>query len=339
MQITVGVSKTSQTVGTVNPQTTTNVPIGLQCHTAPFSWKLVFECHHQLFEIIMTACTAKEEMEWRARLTSPLTPCNKGGAAGLAFLDLDIKCLGVVASETGESFTSPKLTRRRYVTKETIDPGARRLSIRRATTVCPKPALYQVVLKNTSGVRQTSAHASTPLNIHRSHSLLATKSRMSFLAPPRSERARLEAILADVWSREILPFPGMGSRSRSERLVRTSASTVIRKLSVASIANSFAKRAGGLRQRMSLEDSFRPYASDTASANVLEPTISSKCGSRVGDLEKQKSSIAQGKMSAPQTETGVSPSTTCPGAEGPVWEATVKRKPGRSGYGFRGIFR
>lgn len=54
---------------------------------------------------------------------------------------------------------------------------------------------------------------------------------------------RLEALLADVWSRGFLPFPGMSGRSRSEQLVRSSASTVIRKLSVASISSSFAKRA------------------------------------------------------------------------------------------------
>lgn len=72
---------------------------------------------------------------------------------------------------------------------------------------------------------------------------------MPVLAPARSERARLEAFLADVWSREILPFPGMTTRARSEHLVRTSASTVMRKLSVASITSSFTKRSGSLSQK------------------------------------------------------------------------------------------
>ncbi|KIE01818.1 RhoGEF domain-containing protein, partial [Metarhizium majus ARSEF 297] len=275
---------------------------GLQCHTAPFSWKLVFECHHQLFEIIMTACAPKEEVEWRARLSSPLAQCKIGVATTLTFLDLNIKSLGVVTSKS--------------------DPGARRLSIRRATTICPKPALYQVIIKNTSGVRQTSSHGSTSLNIHRSHSLLAAKTRVSFLAPPRSERARLEVILADVWSQEILPFSGMSGRSRSERLVRTSASTVIRKLSVASIASSFAKRASGLRQRMSLEDTFRPVGLQTTPSEVADPGSTSNSGNRMSDLEKHKTSTAAAKRSWSQEEI----------------QGTTKKRSGMSGHGFRGMF-
>jgi hypothetical protein len=84
--------------------------------------------------------------------------------------------------------------------------------------------------------------------------MLTTNHRASILAPPRSERARLEALLADVWSREILPFPGMTTRSRSEQLVRSSASTVMRKLSVASIASSFTKRSGSLSYKHKAND-------------------------------------------------------------------------------------
>lgn len=90
---------------------------------------------------------------------------------------------------------------------------------------------------------------------------------------------------------------------------------------------------------MSLEDTFRPHAPETTSANVLKPGILSNGGHEVGDLKKPKSSVAQGKWSAPQTETDAGPSATCPGAKEPWWEGTVKRKPGKSGHGFRGIFR
>ncbi|POR33075.1 Uncharacterized protein TPAR_06727 [Tolypocladium paradoxum] len=203
---------------------------GLQCHTAPFSWKLVFECDHHLYETIMTACTPKEEMEWRARLSRPVRDSSEPTNSGLfSSLDLDIKSLGTVFGKPG-----------------TI---ARRISIHRATTVGPKAPLCQVVLKNTSVVRDTTNNSSTSLTINRSQSLLTTNARMPVLAPARSERARLEAFLADVWSREILPFPGMTTRARSEHLVRTSASTVMRKLSVASITSSFTKRSGSLSQK------------------------------------------------------------------------------------------
>lgn len=91
-----------------------------------------------------------------------------------------------------------------------------------------------------------AAHAATAASINRSQSLLTTNHRIPTLAPPRSERARIEAHLGDVWSRDILPFPGMTNRSKSEHLVRSSASSVMRKLSVASIASSFSRRPGSL---------------------------------------------------------------------------------------------
>ncbi|PHH87009.1 hypothetical protein CDD83_9425 [Cordyceps sp. RAO-2017] len=203
---------------------------GLQCHTAPFSWKLVFECDHQLYEMIMTACTPKEEVEWRSRLTRPAKESSEPRELGIfSSLDLDMKSLGAVFGKPG-----------------TI---ARRISIHRATTVGPKSALCQVVLKNTSVVRDAGNNASAALTINRSQSLLTTQARMPVLAPARSERARLEALLIDVWSREILPFPGMTTRARSEHLVRTSASTVMRKLSVASIASSLARRSSSFTSK------------------------------------------------------------------------------------------
>jgi hypothetical protein len=127
---------------------------------------------------------------------------------------------------------------------------ARRISIQRATTVGGARApLCQVILKNTNVMRDHSNNSSAAMAVNRSHSLLTTTTRIPVLAPPRGERARLEALLSDVWSREILPFPRMTVKSRGENLVRSSASTVIRKLSVASFASSFTKRSASSTQK------------------------------------------------------------------------------------------
>lgn len=126
-------------------------------------------------------------------------------------------------------------------------PGtiARKISIHRATTVGPKSPLCQVILKNTSVIKDAPA-SGTSSSISRSQSLLTTNTRLPVLAPSREERARLEALLSDVWTRDILPFPGITARSRSEQLVRASASSMMRKLSVVSITSSFAKRSASL---------------------------------------------------------------------------------------------
>ncbi|KAK4186442.1 hypothetical protein QBC35DRAFT_268983 [Podospora australis] len=203
---------------------------GLQCHTAPYSWKIVFLCDHQLYELILTACTPKEELEWRTRLTSQATSIpdqDPMQPAIFSSLSLDIKTLGTVFRKPG-----------------TI---ARRISIHRATTVGPKSPLCQVILKNTSVIKEApNSSYGAASQINRSQSLLTTTARVPILAPSRSERARLEALLSDVWTRDILPFPGITARSRSEHLVRSSASSVMRKLSVVSIANSFSKRSASL---------------------------------------------------------------------------------------------
>lgn len=111
----------------------------------------------------------------------------------------------------------------------------------------PKSPLCQVILKNTSVIKD-APHSSSGVSsqINRSQSLLTTTARIPVLAPSRGERARLEALLSDVWTRDILPFPGITARSRSEHLVRASASSVMRKLSVVSIASSFSKRSASL---------------------------------------------------------------------------------------------
>lgn len=137
--------------------------------------------------------------------------------------------------------TNPWIPPLYIFTNETTGTIARRVSIQRATTVGSKSALCQVVLKNTTTVKDSS-QASSISTISRSQSLQTTNPRNT-LAPAVAERARLEAVLADVWSRGSLPFPGMTSRSRSEQLVRSSASTVMRKLSVASISSSFTKKS------------------------------------------------------------------------------------------------
>jgi hypothetical protein len=100
-----------------------------------------------------------------------------------------------------------------------------------------------VILKNTSVVRDAPPSSSTT-SINRSMSLLTTNNnRIPILAPPRGERARLEALLSDVWTHDVLPFPGITARSRGEYLVKASATSMMRKLSVASITGSFGRRS------------------------------------------------------------------------------------------------
>ncbi|PQE04028.1 Round spore protein [Rutstroemia sp. NJR-2017a BVV2] len=200
---------------------------GLQCHTAPYSWKIVFEHHCQLFEITMSACSAKEEIEWKSRLIERSE--KEGGStvvqAMLTSLSLNIKPMGMVYGRPG-----------------TI---ARRNSIHRATTIAGQTTvLGHVIIKNTSTTTDP-LHFPSQASINRSQSLQATH-RPTVLAPSRTERIRLETLLSDVWTRDILPYPGMSSRPRNEHPVRASASSMMRKLSSHASISSITKRSSSM---------------------------------------------------------------------------------------------
>lgn len=65
---------------------------------------MVFECDCQLYEIMLTACTPKEEDEWRSRmeLNSATTPQEQGAPAFGSSLYLNLKSLGTVFGKQGE---------------------------------------------------------------------------------------------------------------------------------------------------------------------------------------------------------------------------------------------
>lgn len=118
--------------------------------------------------------------------------------------------------------------------------------------------------------------------INRSQSLLAPKGRVPVLAPSRGDRARLEVLLSDVWTREVLPFPGVTVRARNEHLIRTSAHSMIRKLSVTSIASQFTKRSaslasitrGGSEEELCVEDEL---------AMVVDPTLTNSSETEIAE--------------------------------------------------------
>lgn len=119
----------------------------------------------------------------------------------------------------------------------------RRLSIQRAATVGSRSNVSQVIITNTSALKEyRHKETSASYSISRSKSL-PMGNRVLVLAPKRADRMRMECILTDVWTRDLLPYPGM-SPNRGEHLIRTSASSMIRRLSRASKSSSLKKRSG-----------------------------------------------------------------------------------------------
>lgn len=122
------------------------------------------------------------------------------------------------------------------------DSLVRRMSVHRAATLGAKTNLTQVIIKNTQAQKPLDSHPTfSPGVVTRSQSLLSSN-HIPTLAPRRAERIRLETALEEVWTKDVLPFPGMSNR-RVENQIRASANSVMRKLSMASIASNFSRRS------------------------------------------------------------------------------------------------
>ncbi len=175
--------------------------------------------------------------------------------------------------------------------------------------------LYQVIIKNTNAFKETASSAS----INRSQSLLTTN-RIPVLAPSRADRIRLETLLADVWTKEILPFPGMTGRARSEHLVRASASSMMRKLSVASIASNFTKRSGSMASLHKTAEDDESGETDVMRFTPVRNENNSSESSQYKDLDdptRSRLSVIQDEKENTQYRNSLeTPGTLSPAANG-----------------------
>jgi hypothetical protein len=194
----------------------------MQCHTAPHTWKLTYELNSRQYEIIFSACSEKEEEEWQCHLRCRISAEAHVSAEGPANTSKSFSSLLSDAKSLGPAF-------------EAQSGFTRRKSIHRAATLGPKTNLHQVIIKNTDAQKMGGDESSSLIMRSQSH---MSSSHIPILAPRRAERIRLEAALGDVWTRDVLPYPGMSSR-RMETHIRASANSVMRKLSIASLASNF----------------------------------------------------------------------------------------------------
>jgi hypothetical protein len=205
-------------------RSTALMAIGLQCHTSQFTWKLIFHAEGREYEILLSACSEMEEESWKAQLRDRIGAetsdfANWGDSHDLFSMNFqDIKYLG------HEFVPSANFSRTR--------------SIKRSATVHEKSGTHQVIIKNTEALKYANPSS---FSVVRSQSHLSSN-YIPILTPRRDDRERLELALADVWTRESLKYPGMGPR-RGDNPIRASANSVMRRLSMASIASNFSKRS------------------------------------------------------------------------------------------------
>jgi hypothetical protein len=204
----------------------------LQCRTALFSWKIVFESDQKLFEVIPSVRSATEEEQWKLFMErrreisdSKGTRVHPASTEPFTAVTSALKLVGVAFGQAGTL--------------------ARRLFVQRAATVGNRTNMYRVIIRNTHKPQDSrdSRDPSAAL-INGSESLLTTRKTV-ILTPKRSERIRLEYALGDIWTRDKLPYSGV-TTSWSGQVIRASAGSLVRKLSLASMHGTFARRSMSL---------------------------------------------------------------------------------------------
>jgi hypothetical protein len=201
---------------------------GLQCHTAPCSWKILFEFDHRLFELLLSASCSAEEQAWKEYLKQPT---NIGTHQEINDIHRNL---------TSEVLHEIKPVLNVY---GQLQPFARRLSMKRAATLAPRSQMCQVIIRNTvSPDHALSSSSSSSLHIGRSQSHM-TPNHIQVLCPRRTERVQLETAMNDIYTKDVLPFPGMKG---SDNPFRASAHSVMRKLSMVSISSTFSRRSASL---------------------------------------------------------------------------------------------
>lgn len=248
---------------------TNSMATGLTCHSSFFSWKIIFEAGHRIYEVLVSACSAKEEAVWRKqileRASAESRDYHEYSSTNLdlfASMNSDVKPIGTIFGRPGT------LSRHQSLHRSGSDP---------------KSDVVNVIIKNTHALSEViCSHPSIP-SLNRSVSVLSMN-RVMIFSPKRSERASIEVKLVDVWTKDILPFGIMNPNVRK----RADPSNLIKRLSVVSLVSTVARKS---------MHSLQSYGSQS------EASSTQSCESRENDDVGQK---AMGSVKSRQIPTNTS---------------------------------
>lgn len=173
-----------------------NFTPGLHCYGCAFSWKLLFQEQEESYEIVLSASSAAEEKHWKTEILK----CS----AALA----DMAQPGPAWDPRKYSFVNLLLLPLDRV-QYTVASLARRSSMD-SVSVSRKANVQHVIIKKTH-CPHNSEEASSPLGgdgeIERPK-MPAVRGALT-LSARRMDRIRLERLVSDVYTRDVLPLPGM----------------------------------------------------------------------------------------------------------------------------------
>ncbi|CAG8270738.1 unnamed protein product [Penicillium salamii] len=166
---------------------------GLCCYGCIFSWKLLFQDRNRNYEFVLSASSAAEERHWNTEI-----------------LRLSASLAEVATPGTGESEAHSFLTLRLAPLDQVqyqVSSLARRSCMDSAAVTC-KYGVQHVVIRKTHYPRHVEEPtAQVEGEIERPKT--PPEGASVTLVARRIDRIRLERLIADIWSRDLLPTPGM----------------------------------------------------------------------------------------------------------------------------------
>ncbi|KAI5815090.1 Dbl homology domain-containing protein [Pyronema omphalodes] len=194
---------------------------GLYSPGAPHTWKIVFEANQQIYEVLCSACSDEEEQIWRRNIHDRILEESKDyeeySSTSMEFCSCiasDIKPVGGVYGRPGTLARHQSLLR-----------GANSSSLE-------SDGQY-VVINNflfENDPRSPSGGSYSALNLN---GLVPTVNLK------RSDRNRIESKLADVWTKESVPF----NATRPKPSKENNSATIMRRLSMMSILSGKSKKS------------------------------------------------------------------------------------------------
>ncbi|KAI5785928.1 hypothetical protein EDC01DRAFT_631836 [Geopyxis carbonaria] len=196
---------------------------GLYSPGAPHTWKIVFEAEHRIYEVLCSACSELEETVWRNHIHERISAESKDyqeySSTSIDFCS----CISSDIKPVGDVFGRPGTL-------------ARHQSLHRGGSSPLESDGQYIVINNL--LSSTDPHGTDP-TMMKNHNTSNINGIVPTVNLKRSERNRIESRLADVWTRDSIPFNATRPKTQRE----PNATMIMRRLSMLSLLSGSTRRS------------------------------------------------------------------------------------------------
>lgn len=261
---------------------------GVACLDTPFSWKVVFQHNKIRHELILSASSAAEERIWKTEiLKASAMPSDE-----LPTLSLEARRF---------SFLSIPLTKLENDDRSLL--LNRTASLRSFSSHSPlRIQQRQIIVKRTHNpIYDSEVRQLQDSDLTRSRSVAKSNvNSPTVLLPLRWSRVKLERSIGDIFSHELLPYPGMtlggADYLQTQSMMRRS---IIRGISLSGVFSSRRSASLGKASALSLDDSqeIKSDERDNNAGDAPNETQAAVPASDPAGLERPQSTVPKASQS------------------------------------------